>query len=304
MSSPNSDIIVQLITWSQNSLLAWLGILIATSIGIIEILPQIKKIKSLKIILYEILAIIMLGSFQKIIDHMNQIYQLKESLSIEWKILEPPKGFLTQILDKFLVIIINNSYIEILLLIIIWIVCQKLLWEKIREYNKIEVISKNKINDEKIIDSNKKNNLSLNFFEVLNSTDLDKKILRDNSQRNLTLAGFTLTSSSLLITLSQKTIEISSLVSLLYISTLIFFLSSLMSYEADYFWQSYLSDILQYLGILILMFSFTIFLNSYISSYSLQYVTYISFFITILYFIRGIYILLSLWNNIKKINRG
>ncbi len=150
----------------------------------------------------------------------------------------------------------------------------------------------------------KRNEVRLNasFLAVMRMDDLRQEEIRYFSDRNLTLAGFTLTALSLIIGFYRDNFsDAITLIVFLLISMFLFFLASQMAHSAERFWHLFTADIIHHLGVTILLLAFTIFINEKIQITFLTIFSFLMPLITILYLIRGIWNTKTLYKDYEKV---
>lgn len=106
---------IELINWAQQSLLAWLGVGLASLIGLIEFVHKIGESDLIIKILYECLLFLLIGSLIRIIDHLDDVFKWKIELEkIGWVFPKPEKRYSTKIMDKILKKLTKDSRVAIL----------------------------------------------------------------------------------------------------------------------------------------------------------------------------------------------
>lgn len=97
----------------------------------------------------------------------------------------------------------------------------------------------------------------ITFMSIMKMNDLDEKVRNIIAERNLTLAGFTLTALAFIIGFYKENLTgATTLISSLLLAMFLFFLGSQLAHEAEYFWQVFSADVSQYAGVIALMISF------------------------------------------------
>jgi len=122
--------IVQLISWTAQSLLSWLGVGLGSSIGIIELLPVIREIKLFTFILFEILIIFTWYSVIRIFDFLTTIIICNNRLiELGWQIPKP-RGMVSNKANRLIVAFTNNmAVVEIVFFICIFILANLVVYE-------------------------------------------------------------------------------------------------------------------------------------------------------------------------------
>ena len=103
---------------------------------------------------------------------------------------------------------------------------------------------------------------SSSILSVLRLSNLDRKVCDIIADRNLKLAGFTLTSLAIMIGLYSDNLSDARLVLVpLLFSMFFFFLGSQIAHEAEFLGEILLADIFQYFGVFSLMLFLGFFLG-------------------------------------------
>lgn len=144
--------------------------------------------------------------------------------------------------------------------------------------------------------------ISLNTLKkILNYEDLERSEFIQSSRRSLTLAGFTLSSISLLIGTYQNNLkEISGMLIPLFVAIFLFFLSSKFALEAQVFWEGLLAEALEYGGEFYIIFALRTFLLNEVSLISISWLPIITAIIIAVFVIRSFVNLIYMYSHMKK----
>lgn len=140
MATPQQRVIEQ-ISWTYQKIFAWLGIGLASFIGIIELLDNIKKWPSYKLILAELLLGLILLSLEKIMVHQKYIISCRHQLK-GWN-FPKVEGIFPRILDKLLAPCIKYIIVRIILLLLLVVFVNGVLYEQITGEEMISNLLKN-----------------------------------------------------------------------------------------------------------------------------------------------------------------
>ena len=139
------------------------------------------------------------------------------------------------------------------------------------------------------------------LIKILNYDELERSEFIQKSRRSLTLAGFTLSSLSLLIGTNKNSISgISSMIQPLFIAVFLFFLSSRFSIEAQVFWEGLVAEILEYSGEFAIMFALGAFLKKEPSLQSISWLPSFMNLILVIFSIKAIFDLLYMHHHMKR----
>ncbi len=132
------------------------------------------------------------------------------------------------------------------------------------------------------------------------ATRLDHTKIDNIAKRDLTLAGISLTALALMIGFYRDNLnEAGLMIPLLFLAMVTFFLGSQFGYDAEHIWEARLADAAQYVGVMLLLSSFSIFI----------FQNYVGGLLTLLIFVFGILVIgfyfvrLIIWVPYRKLTR-
>jgi len=139
------------------------------------------------------------------------------------------------------------------------------------------------------------------FMSVLKMNKLDRKVCDTIADRNLTLAGFTLTAVTFIIGFYKENFAAATtLLSSLLLAMFLFFLGSQLAHEAEYFWQIFSADVCQYVGVISLMFSFTYFISENLQVTIVMLFPIVFGAILVVYLVRGAWRIYKFYKEFKS----
>ena len=134
----------------------------------------------------------------------------------------------------------------------------------------------------------------ITFMSIMRMDDLDEKVRNTIAERNLTLAGFTLTALAFIIGFYKEDLATATILILPLMSAMfLFFLGSQLAHEAEFFWQIFSADVCQYFGVIALMVSFYYFISRNLQD------TILVLFPILLIVILAIFLAKGLWGIIR-----
>jgi len=145
-------------------------------------------------------------------------------------------------------------------------------------------------NEEKVSATSKrgKSGNDKSFISIMKMSELDPEVRKILAERNLTLAGFSLTALAFIIGIYRENIsQATTLILPLLSAMFLFFLGSQFAHEAEYFWQVFSSDIFQYVGVIALMVSFYLFTYDKIQCNIIMLFPIVLIIILVAYLVRG-----------------
>lgn len=148
-------------------------------------------------------------------------------------------------------------------------------------------------------DEKKNEKKTKRFLCFLFLSNLDRNVCDIIADRNLKLAGFTLTSLALILGFYKDNLpEVSIILTPLLFSMFSFFVGSQLAHEAEIFGQILFADILQYLGVVSLMLSFGFFLDDKIGITS-GIISFVVIVVALIYLFTGFFKIYNLYKSIK-----
>lgn len=137
------------------------------------------------------------------------------------------------------------------------------------------------------------------FLCFLFLSNLDRSVCNIIADRNLKLAGFTLTSLALILGFYKDNLpEVSIILTPVLFSMFSFFVGSQLAHEAEIFGQILFADILQYLGVASLMLSFGFFLDDKIGTTS-GIISFVVIDVALIYLFTGFLKIHNLYKSIR-----
>jgi hypothetical protein len=139
------------------------------------------------------------------------------------------------------------------------------------------------------------------IIHILSFPYLSEKRRDYYSNRFLTLAGFSLTSLALYLSWHQGSQAYTSkLIYYLFLSTIIFLISSQVTLEAEKFWQLWLSELFHYFGIFTLLYGIRGFIQEIFPDTNLVFLTSLTIVLVSLYVYKLFSDLIEMINNNQK----
>jgi len=127
--------LIEKIGWTQQSLLVWVGVGLASIVGIVEILPSLRNLEnllSLNTILYGLLVLFVLLSLDKIFDHQDLLVRYRGELRKKgWDFPKRPERFFSKVVDRSIVPLIRKTWFRSVFMLILIFIFIDLMFENI-----------------------------------------------------------------------------------------------------------------------------------------------------------------------------
>ena len=141
----------------------------------------------------------------------------------------------------------------------------------------------------------------ITFMSIMRMDDLDEKVRNIIAERNLTLAGFTLTALAFIIGFHKENLATASILILpLMLAMFLFFLGSQLAHEAEFFWQIFFADVCQYFGVMALMVSFYHFISKNLQDSILVLFPILLVVILAIFLTKGLWGIIEFYKDYRK----